>query len=157
MLFTLKLKPLWLDNSVGRSCEPAWFWDIFSRNQKCVQVLASECVLSWRLNNQIKVCAPPKDCNEKAAKIKTESALKIPFTGLTIFHPRDSAIEPLFRALFSVAIFRAYTPCPFSMPNHSLWKRHEKAHNEHNATLWTCSRCFIIKLKDRHQRNCEQS
>ena len=112
------------------------------RIEKCMQVLASACILSWRLNNQIKVCAP-KDCNEKAAKIETESASR----SLSL----RSILEilqlcPFFRALFSVAIFRAYTPCPFSMPNHSWWKRHEKTHNEHNATLWTCSRCFIIKL-----------
>ena len=53
-----------------------------------------------------------KDCNEKAVKIETESAPKIPFTVLTIFHPRDSAFVPLFSVayfpgLFSVAFFHA--------------------------------------------------
>ena len=49
-------------------------------------------------------------------------------------------------------IFRALDPwlCPFSTPSHSCLKRHEKAHNEHNATLSTLTTlhwCFIIQVK----------
>ena len=49
-------------------------------------------------------------------------------------------------------IFRALDPwlCPFSTPSHSCLKRHENAHNEHNATLSTLTTlhwCFIIQVK----------
>ena len=66
-----------------------------------------------------------------------------------IFHHQDRAIVPSFPWK---PIFRALDPwlCPFSTPSHSCLKRHEKAHNEHNATLSTLTTlhwCFIIQVK----------
>ena len=66
-----------------------------------------------------------------------------------IFHHQARAIVPSFPWK---PIFRALDPwlCPFSTPSHSCLKRHEKAHNEHNATLSTLTTlhwCFIIQVK----------
>ena len=84
-----------------------------------------------------------------ATKIGTDRKLRLPTMLAPIFHHQARAIVPSFPWK---PIFRALDPwlCPFSTPSHSCLKRHEKAHNEHNATLSTLTTlhwCFIIQVK----------
>ena len=82
-------------------------------------------------------------------KIGTDRKLSLPKTLAPIFYHKDQAIVPSFPWK---PIFRALDPwlCPFSTPSHSCLKRHEKAHNEYNATLSTLTTlhwCFIIQVE----------
>ena len=84
-----------------------------------------------------------------ATKIGTDRKFRLLRMLAPIFHHQDQAIVPSFPWK---PIFRALDPwlCPFSTPSHSCLKRHEKAHNEHNATLSTLTTlhwCFIIQVK----------